>query len=123
MVEQYKKVAAMLLEKVMARSYKSLKVTALKVLQNIVVFLQGLEPFQDKYGSYHYKSERSKHESDWPITGFSQPKQHTILYIISKADNYEESLGKPSKYKISPESCIYINTIKDIYLNILENLC
>ena len=34
------------------------------------------------YGSYHYKSDRSKQEGDWMMTGFSPRKQNISLYII-----------------------------------------
>jgi len=34
------------------------------------------------YGSYHYKSERSNQEGDWPLTGFSPRKQRLSIYIM-----------------------------------------
>ena len=34
------------------------------------------------FGKYHYKSERSKQEGDWPLTGFSPRKQSLTLYIM-----------------------------------------
>jgi hypothetical protein len=36
------------------------------------------------YGSYHYKSDRSKQEGDWPLTGFS-PVNNTWQYISCQA--------------------------------------
>lgn len=74
------------------------------------------------YGSYHYKSERSKQEGDWPLTGFSPRKQYITIYIMSGVDNYKELLDKLGKHKISSGSCIYINTVKDIDLDILKKI-
>lgn len=34
------------------------------------------------FGSYHYKSERSAQEGDWPLTGFSPRKQGLTVYIM-----------------------------------------
>jgi len=49
------------------------------------------------FGSYHYKSERSKQEGDWLLTGFSRRKQNLTLYIMAgNKDSQEllEELGK-----------------------------
>lgn len=35
------------------------------------------------FGMYHYKSERSSQEGDWPLTGFSPRKQNLTLYVMS----------------------------------------
>jgi hypothetical protein len=34
------------------------------------------------YGSFHYKSDRSKQEGDWPLTAFSPRKQNITIYIL-----------------------------------------
>ena len=74
------------------------------------------------YGSYHYKSERSKQEGDWPLTGFSPRKQYIAVYIMSGVNNYKDLLSKLGKYKISSGSCIYVNKIEDINLDILKEI-
>ncbi len=74
------------------------------------------------YGSYHYKSERSKQEGNWPLTGFSPRKQYLAIYIMSGVNNYKELLSKLGKYKISSGSCIYVNKIEDINLDILKKI-
>jgi len=74
------------------------------------------------YGSYHYKSERSKQEGDWPLTGFSPRKQYLAVYIMSGVNNYNDLLGRLGKFKISSGSCIYVNKIEDINLDILEKI-
>ena len=35
------------------------------------------------FGKYHYKSDRSKQEGDWPVIGFSPRKQAISLYVYS----------------------------------------
>jgi hypothetical protein len=74
------------------------------------------------YGSFHYKSERSKQEGDWPLTGFSPRKQYIAVYIMSHVNNYKDLLGKLGKYKISSGSCIYVKKIEDINLDILKKI-
>jgi len=74
------------------------------------------------YGSYHYKSDRSKQEGDWPLTGFSPRKQYLAVYIMSGVNNYNDLLGRLGKFKISSGSCIYVNKIEDINLDILEKI-
>ena len=74
------------------------------------------------YGSYHYKSDRSKQEGDWPLTGFSPRKQNIAIYIMSHVSNYKDLLSKLGKYKVSAGSCIYINKIEDINLDVLKDL-
>jgi len=74
------------------------------------------------YGSYHYKSDRSKQEGDWPLTGFSPRKQYLAIYIMSHVSNYKDLLSKLGKYKVSSGSCIYINKIEDINLDVLKEL-
>jgi hypothetical protein len=74
------------------------------------------------YGSYHYKSERSRQEGDWPLTGFSPRKQYIAVYIMPGVNNYKDLLSKLGKYKISSGSCIYINKIEDINRDILKKI-
>jgi hypothetical protein len=74
------------------------------------------------YGVYHYKSERSSQEGDWPLTAFSPRMQNITVYIMSGAKNYPELLKKLGKFKISGGSCIYINNLEDVDLNVLKKL-
>lgn len=74
------------------------------------------------YGSYHYKSDRSSQQGDWPLTAFSPRKQNITVYIMSGALNYKDLLAKLGKYKISSGSCIYINKTEDINLDILGQI-
>ena len=72
------------------------------------------------YGTYHYKSDRSKQEGDWPLTAFSPRKQYIAIYIMSGVNNYKDLLDKLGKYKMSSGSCIYVNKIEDIDPDVLK---
>ncbi|MBK9391902.1 MAG: DUF1801 domain-containing protein [Bacteroidetes bacterium] len=74
------------------------------------------------YGTFHYKSERSKQEGDWPLTAFSPRKQYIAVYIMSGVNHYADLLDRLGKYKISSGSCIYINKIEDINPDILKEI-
>ena len=74
------------------------------------------------YGSYHYKSDRSKQEGEWPLTGFSPRKQHIAVYIMSGVNNYKDLLDGLGKYKISSGSCIYINKLNDVNMDVLGRI-
>lgn len=71
------------------------------------------------FGSYHYKSERSTQEGDWPLVAFSPRKQNLTLYVYP--NNHPELLKKLGKHKTSV-SCLYINKLDDVDTNILEKL-
>lgn len=73
------------------------------------------------FGQYHYKSERSKQEGDWLLTGFSPRKQNLTLYIISGFADQEELLSKLGKNKTSV-GCLYINKLADVDLKVLEKI-
>ncbi len=74
------------------------------------------------YGTYHYKSSRSTQEGDWPLTGFSPRKQNISIYIMPGIGCYESFLGKIGKHKASKGSCLYINKLSDINIDILSDL-
>ena len=71
------------------------------------------------FGSYHYKSERSTQEGDWPLAAFSPRKQNLTLYVYP--NNHPELLKKLGKHKTSV-SCLYINKLDDVDTDILEKL-
>lgn len=73
------------------------------------------------FGQYHYKSERSRQEGDWPLTAFSPRKQSLTLYIMSGFDGIKDLLGRLGKHKTSV-SCLYINKLADVDMAVLEKL-
>jgi Domain of unknown function (DU1801) len=74
------------------------------------------------YGSYHYKSDRSTQEGDWPITGFSSRKQNISIYIMPGVNKYQTILDEIGKHKASKGSCLYINKLDDISLDVFVKL-
>jgi hypothetical protein len=74
------------------------------------------------FGSYHYKSERSSQEGDWPLTGFSPRKQNLTIYIMPGFKDYGPLLKKLGKHTVSDGSCIYIKHLSDIHLPTLKTI-
>lgn len=74
------------------------------------------------FGLYHYKSERSSQEGDWPLTAFAPRASNLTVYIMSGAKNYSKLLKKLGKHKISGGSCIYFKKLADIHIPTLKTL-
>ena len=72
------------------------------------------------YGNYHYKYASGR-EGDWFLTGFSPRKQNLSLYIMAGFDEYDDLMGKLGKYKTG-KSCLYINKLTDIDIDVLKEL-
>ena len=51
------------------------------------------------FGQYHYKSERSTQEGDWPLSAFSPRKQNLTLYFMPGFDKYHDLLQQLGKHK------------------------
>lgn len=73
------------------------------------------------FGMYHYKSERSTQEGDWPLAAFSPRKQNLTLYFMPGFDKYTALLAKLGKHKTS-KGCLYINKLADVDMAVLEKL-
>ncbi len=73
------------------------------------------------FGSYHYKSERSRQEGDWPLTGFSPRAANLTLYIMPGFKKYAPLLKKLGKYKTSV-GCLYVRRLDDIDRKVLFKL-
>ena len=72
------------------------------------------------FGKYHYKSERSTQEGDWPLAAFSPRKQNLTLYFMSGFDTFlADQLAKLGKHKTS-KACLYINLLSDVDSGVLE---
>jgi hypothetical protein len=73
------------------------------------------------FGSYHYKSERSSQEGDWPLIGFSPRKAAFSLYVYTGLPEHApmlEGLGKHTMGK----ACIYVKKLSDIDQAVLGRL-
>jgi len=95
----------------------------------LLKFMQEITGFEPKmwggsiigFGSYHYKSERSRQEGDWPLVGFSPRKAAISLYVFTGAKEHEHLLQNLGKYK-KGAACIYIKKLSDINLVELKKL-
>ncbi|MCO5258062.1 MAG: DUF1801 domain-containing protein [Lentimicrobium sp.] len=73
------------------------------------------------FGSYHYKSERSRQEGDWPLAGFSPRKAAISLYVYAGIPAQDEMLKELGKYKMG-KACIYVKKLADIRQDVLIRL-
>lgn len=73
------------------------------------------------FGSYHYKSERSKQEGDWPLVGFSPRKAAISLYVYTGNPEHEYLLKNLGKFK-KGKACIYVKKLADIDQEELKKL-
>jgi len=73
------------------------------------------------FGSYHYKSERSKQEGDWPLVGFSPRKAAISLYVFTGLPEHEYLLKDLGKFKMG-KACIYVKKLSDINIDALKNI-
>ena len=71
------------------------------------------------FGVYHYKSERSSQEGDWPLAAFSPRKQNLTLYVYPR--KFPELLKDLGKHTTSV-GCLYINKLDDVDTKVLEKL-
>jgi hypothetical protein len=72
------------------------------------------------FGSVHLKYATGR-ELDWMIVGFSSRKTNLTLYIVDGFDRYDELMAKLGKHKTG-KSCLYIKSLADIDMNVLEDL-
>lgn len=72
------------------------------------------------FGSYHYKYE-SGHEGDSCLAAFSPRKPNLTLYVMPGFEGYEDLMSKLGKYKTG-KVCIYIKSLSDIDIKVLEKL-
>jgi hypothetical protein len=73
------------------------------------------------FGSYHYKSERSRQEGDWPLVGFSPRKAAISLYVFTGAEEHRHLLDGLGKFKMGA-ACIYVKKLSDIDHEALKKL-
>lgn len=73
------------------------------------------------FGSYHYKSERSRQEGDWPLIGFSPRKAAISLYVYTGMPEHEYLLQDLGKFKMGA-ACIYVKKLSDINIDVLKTM-
>ena len=72
------------------------------------------------FGTYRYQYASGR-KGEWFLTGFAPRKQNLTLYIMSGFSNYEQLLAQLGKYKTG-KSCLYINKLEDVNLDVLRKL-
>jgi hypothetical protein len=73
------------------------------------------------FGMYHYKSDKSSQEGDWPLVGFSPRKAAISLYVYTAAKEHEHLLEGLGRYKMG-KACIYIKKLSDINQDALRKI-
>jgi len=72
------------------------------------------------FGTHHYVHDSGR-EGDMPIVAFSPRKPATVLYALSGAPGADALLAKLGTFKMG-KGCIYIKSLADIDLKVLEKL-
>jgi hypothetical protein len=72
------------------------------------------------FGSYHYQYESGR-EGDICLVGFSSRKSDISVYGLNAAPNHEALVAKLGKHKAG-KGCLYIRSLSDIDLKVLEQL-
>ena len=92
----------------------------LKLMQNFTGYQPKMwGPSIIGFGSYHYKSEKSRQEGDWPLVGFSPRKAAISLYVYTGGAKQEDLLKDLGKFKMG-KACIYIKKLSDINRDVLK---
>jgi len=73
------------------------------------------------FGVYHYKSEKSRQEGDWPLIGFSPRKAAISLYIYSGLEEHAHLLEKLGKFTMG-KACIYVKKLSDIDCDAMKQI-
>lgn len=73
------------------------------------------------FGSYHYKSERSRQEGDWPLVGFSPRKAAISLYVYTGGEEQAHLLQDLGRFKMG-KACIYVKRLSDINPDALRKI-
>ncbi|MEM7330045.1 MAG: DUF1801 domain-containing protein [Pseudomonadota bacterium] len=72
------------------------------------------------FGTSHYKYDSGR-EGDVPLVGFSPRKANLVLYLGKSFDGYDTLIAQLGKHKTGA-SCLYINKLADVDLQVLETM-
>ena len=95
----------------------------------LIKLFQGFTGYEPKmwgpsiigFGNYHYKSDRSRQEGDWPLVSFSPRKAAISLYVYTGGVDQEALLNDLGKFKMG-KACIYVKKLSDINQDVLKKL-
>ena len=72
------------------------------------------------FGRYHYRYDSGR-EGDFLMTGFSPRKANLVVYLMPGYDDLGDELAVLGKHKMG-KACLYINTLADVDLDVLERM-
>lgn len=72
------------------------------------------------FGRYHYRYESGR-EGDSMIVGFSPRKAKLVIYVPAGFAAFEDHLARLGRHELG-KSCLYLRTLADIDLAVLEQL-
>ena len=72
------------------------------------------------FGSYHYRYESGR-EGDWFLAGFSPRKKDLTVYVMAGFDGFEEQLAGLGRHALG-KSCLYLRSLADVDLAVLEEM-
>ena len=72
------------------------------------------------FGEYHYRFESGR-EGDSAVTGFIPRKTNLTLFIATGVANHADLLKNLGKHRTG-KSCLYVNKLDDIHLEVLKEL-
>jgi hypothetical protein len=96
---------------------------------DLVKLMQEFTDFEPKmwgpsiigFGKYHYKSDKSRQEGDWPLIGFSPRKAAISLYVYAGTPQETDLLRDLGRFTMG-KSCIYIKKLADIDQEVLKKI-
>ncbi len=68
-----------------------------------------------------YQIKKGTQVNEWPLVAFSPRKQNLTLYLLRKGEKENALWKRLGKYKVSG-SCLHINRLTDVDLDILVTL-
>jgi len=99
---------------------KSDSIALLSILEKVSGYKPYLSGSIIGFGKYHYKYESGR-EGDSAVISFSPRKQNLVVYIMPGFDKFEDLLQELGKHKLG-KSCLYINKLSDLKLDVLEKI-
>jgi hypothetical protein len=72
------------------------------------------------FGRYHYRYDSGR-EGDSMLTGFSPRTANLVVYVMPGYDDIADQLALLGKHKLG-KSCLYINKLDDVDLDVLEQI-
>jgi hypothetical protein len=96
-----------------------------QLLQQLMTRVSGHEAVVWGEGVIGFGSFKNTHKTgrtwDWPVISYALEPGRLVVYAMTGFDNLERSLKQLGKNKISSH-CLYIKTLSDVDMNVLESL-